>query len=700
MAVPIVVTGVILTGIVVGALVNYTMHSSRNSDHTFNKKNAYYAAEGGLNFATKELMKTPFFSRFILKDFVESARKGLGRPENQVGLIPPDWATKNYGPIARGEASQIGGLGWAQLTGKHGDTGSYEVTLVEHLSQDFAVNKSGLPGKGAVDPVKARLDHIAVYSKGYYDDPALGPSVALVTAKILFRPEPFVFEYDSNGDGMSNPVKLPEPTVKGTKILAPTVFQAKLSDLCFHPFLDEGRYAVWGSGNFQSPPPTNVSVIKSRVFYQTVRAGDTVKNIKDLDFASNAALAFPAGPITADYMKTGAVANNDRAFVQKLLKDDNRQFVANFSANKPVRDAFHKPTVQKDYVPAGAPAVAQATIEQMVDGAAGTKVAAVDPAAIDVGKNLQAWIDGYTRSLPTYDGKTAYGTNVGQAALSLIEDTSLGKPDNTNKNLGKVFQIPAADLARLNKLMDAFRAGQVKNGEDLLALQKADTAGTPVSHVDALSGTQEFYAPVLFPRGKPIEKIDEVPDGNIIPDTNGDKVANTEEIDAYLKANNLTGPPMIQRKTWSIDNTFVDRLKGPILDDAGADALYAEMQQAVADIKSSGASALFDASLSPRPPSYAQMEHAIILQSQKDPATNKSDPRLDIRLSDALKESLKWVEVAGAENGETGEVAPVAVAVGITYSMKWVCFCKDNAETEDEVNREGKRSASMGGVAR
>lgn len=699
MAVPIVLTGVILTGIVVGAVVRFTSHGTRISDHTFNKKNAYYAAEGGLNFATKELMKTPFFSRFILRDFVEAARQGLGRPKDQVGMIPAEWSKKGYGPISRGEASQIGGLGWAQLTGKHGEAGMFEVTLVEHLSQDFAANKSGLPGKGTVDPVKARLDHIAVYSKGWYDDPVLGPSVALVTAKIVFRPEPFVFEYDSNGDGMSNPVKLPEATKKGEKVKAPTQYQAKLTDLAFHPFLEEGRYAVWGSGNFQSPPPSNVSVIKSRVFYDTVRQGDSVKSIKDLDFASNAALAYPSGAVTEEFLKTSAVANSDRAFIQKLLKDDNLRFVANFGMNRPVRDALARPTAPKDIVPAGTPIITQSEIEKLADSAG--KVTAPELGA-GPGQNLQAWIDEYTRDLPTYDGKTAYGKDMGQASLALIEDTSLGKADNTNKNLGKVFQIPAADLARLNKLMDAFRGGQVKNGSDLLALQKADAASKPVGHIDDLSGAQEFYAPVLFPRGKPKEINDQVPDGNIIPDLNGNKVCDTSEIEAYQKDHpELNGkPPMIERKTWKIDNYFTDRLKGPLLDDAGAEALYSEMQQAVADIKAGGASKQFDAELSPRPPSYAQMEHAIILQAQADPVTKKKDPRLDIRLSDALKESLKWVEVSGPENGESGEVAPVAVAVGITYSMKWLCFCKDNAETQDEVNREGKRSASMGGVAR
>lgn len=700
-AVPIVVTGIILAAIVVGAMVQYTMHGTRRADQTLNKKNAYFAAEAGLNFATKELMKTAFFDRFILRDFVEAARKGLGRPANQVGQIPADWAKRSYGPIDRGPAKQTGGLGWAQLTGPNGEHGMFEVTLVEHLSQDFVANKAGLPGKGAVDPVKARLDHIAVYSKGWYDDPSTGPSVALVTAKICFRPEPFVFEFDTNGDGISNPMKLPQNTEKGKKVPAPTPLQGKISDMCFHPFLDEGRYAVWGSGNFQSAPPTNISVIKSRVFYQTVKAGDTVRPIQSLDFASNGALATPAGTLTAEFLKSGAVANTDRAFIQKMLKEDNLRFVANFGANRPLRDAFAAPTQAKDLVPAGSAVVSQAEVERMVDGAAGGKLGA--PAApADPGKNLQEWIDGYTRTLPNYAGRTTYGKDLGQAQLELIEDTSLGKADNTAKNLGRVFQIPAAELAKLNKLMEAFRGGQIKNGSDLLAMQEADKDARAVGHLEDLAGPQEFYAPVLYPRGKPVKKVDQVPDGNAIPDTNGNKVCDKAEIDAYLASHpELNGkPPMISKDAWSIDNTFVDRLRGPLLDDAGAAALYAEMQAAVVEIKATEASKDFTAELSQRPPSYAQMEHAIILKAQADPTTKQKDPRLDIRLSDALKESLKWVEVPGPENGESGEVAPVAVAVGITYSMKWLCFCKDNAETEDEKPRQGKRSASTGGVAR
>jgi hypothetical protein len=248
--------------------------------------------------------------------------------------------------------------------------------------------------------------------------------------------------------------------------------------------------------------------------------------------------------------------------------------------------------------------------------------------------------------------------------------------------------------------LEAFRANQVKNGQDLLALKDDSPRTSPVAHIDALSGTQEYYAPVTYPRGRPIRKIDRVPDGNAIPDLNGNKVCDADEVAAYLAANpQLNGqPPMVERETWNIDNTFVDRLKGALLDDAAADALYAEMQAAVDEINTSGASSKYTADLSARPPSFAQMEHAIILQAQGGAAGK--DPRLDIRLSDALKESLKWVEVPGPENGESGEVAPVAVAVGLSYSMKWLCFCKENAETEDEVSREGKSSANGAGIAR
>lgn len=700
-AVSLVVIGLFLTGIVVGANMYMSMQGTRRADMTLNKKKAYFAAEAGLNIATKELMKTPFFSRFILRDYVEAARQGLGRAPNQVGLIPSDWAKKQYGPIERAGCQQIGGLGWAQLTGPNGEDGMFEVTLVEHMSQDFAANKAGLPGGKAVDPVKAKLDHIAVYSKGWYDDPVTGTSSALVTAKILFRPEPYVFEYDSNGDGISNPVKMPVNTVKGTPVPPPDANTAKMTDLAFHPFLEEGRYAVWGSGDFQSAPPTNISVIKSRVFYETVKSGDVVRQIKSLDFASNAALAMPTGPIDANFLKTGSVANSDRAYIQKMLKEDNLRFVANFAVNRQLREKFVAPDQPKDLVPANSSAVSQAQIESMVDAAAGGNLTVTGLPA-DPSRTLQEWIDGYTRTLPNYAGKTTYGQDLGQAELELIEDTSLGKADNTALNLGRVFQIPAADMARLNKMMDAFRAGQIKNGNDLLSMQEADAGDKPVNHIEALSGTQEYYAPVLYPRGKPQKKVDQVPDGNIIPDTDGDKKASTAEIDAYLAANpQLNGqPPMITRDVWSIDNYFVEKLRGPVMSDSEADALYAEMQAAVNEINTTEASKDFSAELSARPPSFDNLEHAIVLKAQKDPVTQKADPRLDIRLSDALKESLKWVEVSGPENGESGEVAPVAVAVGITYSMKWLCFCKDNAETEDDKSREGKRSASAGGVAR
>lgn len=698
-AVSIVIIGLFLAGIVVGANMYMSMAGTRRADMTLNKKKAYFAAEAGLNFATKELMKNPFFSRFILRDFVEAARKGMGRPENQVGQIPSEWATRQYGPIDRGTAKQIGGMGWAQLTGANGDDGMFEVTLVEHTSQDFVANKAGLPGGKSVDPVKARLDHIAVYSKGWYEDPVTGPSTALVTAKICFRPEPFVFEYDSNGDGISNPMKVPVATVKGTPVPPPDANTAKMTDLAFHPFLDAGRYAVWGSGDFQSAPPTNISVIKSRVFYETIKSGDTVKPIKGLNFASNAAITMPNGPIDADFLKNGSVANNDRAFIQKMLKEDNLRFVAHFAANRTLRDTFTSATQAKDIVPPGTATVSQAQVEQMVDAAAGGTLA-TPPG--DPGKTLQEWIDSYTRTLPNYAGSTTYGESLGQAKLELIEDTSLGKADNTAKNLGRVFQIPPAELDRLNKLMDAFRGGQIKNGQDLLAMQEADAAGKPVNHIETLSGTNEFYAPVLYPRGKPQKKVDQVPDGNIIPDTDGDKKASTAEIDSYLAANPQLGgkPPMITRDVWSIDNYFVEKLRGPLMSDAEADALYAEMQAAVNEIKSTEASKDYDAELTARPPSFDNLEHAIILKAQADPVTKKVDERLDIRLEDALKESLKWVEVPGPEMGESGEVAPVAVAVGITYSMKWLCFCKDNAETEDDKSREGKRSASAGGIAR
>jgi hypothetical protein len=239
---------------------------------------------------------------------------------------------------------------------------------------------------------------------------------------------------------------------------------------------------IASSVDFQSPPPTNVSVIKSRVFYETVKSGDVVKPIKSLNFASNAALAMPAGPIDADYLKTGAVANNDRAFIQKMLKEDNLRFVAHFAANKKARDDFSSPGQDKDLVPPGSEVVEQAKVEQMVDSAAGgTLAAATDPA--DPSKTLQDWIDVYTKTLPNYAGRTTYGENLGQAKLELVEDTSLGKADNTAKNLGRVFQIPPADMARLNELMEAFHAGKIQNGQDLLEMQKADASTKPVGHI-------------------------------------------------------------------------------------------------------------------------------------------------------------------------------------------------------------------------
>jgi hypothetical protein len=702
MAIAMVLLGVVLTSVIVGSIVRYSMQGNRLADRTLDKKSAYYVAEAGLSFATKELMKTPFFNRFILRDFVEFARQGMGRPANQVGLIPADWGAKTYGPINRSGAKQIGGLGWAQLTGQTGKDSTFEVTLVEHVSQDFITKRAGLPGAGNVDPVKARLDHIAVYSRGRFNDPYLGETWALVTAKICFRPEPFVFEYDSNGDGISNPVKLAMVTEKGQKIPPPTTYQARISDLVYHPFLEEGRWAVWGSGNFQSSPPTNFSVIKSKVFYQTIADRTNVKSIRDLRFAANNALVPASGGLTSAYLKNNAIANNDRAFVQTVLKEDNLKFVNNFGTNKPVRDAFLKAGATKNLVDPGTQAISQDKMESIVDSAAGGKLEA---ASAETGLNayLQDWVDSYTRDLPTYGGQTAYGTGAGKAKLTFIEDTSLGKPDTMALNLGKVFKIPAADLAKLNKLVDAFRGNQIKNGENLLALQPKDAGENALSRISDLTGAQEFYAPVVFPRGRAVMKTDQVPDGNAIPDLNGNKVCDKFEIDAYMKDHpELNGkPPMASRETWSIDNSFVERLKAAPLDDAAAEQLYADMQQAVQEIRTGPASKDFTADLSPRPPSFAQMEHTVVLQAQADPKTQQKDPRLDIPLRDALKEALKWAEVPGAENGESGEVAPVAVSVGITYSMSWLCFCKDNAESKgDMASREGKRSASAGGVAR
>ncbi len=690
MAVPIVLMGVILASVMVGSMVQRSMQANRQLDRTYNKKSAFYVAEAGMNHAVKELMKAPFFSRFILKDFIEAARSGMGRPAGQVGQIPAEWGDKVYGPIVRDGVSQIGGLGWAELTGNYGD-GKFTVTLVEHVSQSFMA-KAGAPGAGnSIDPVKATLDHIAVYARGLYPDPSTGDTTALLTAKILFRPEPFIFEYDTNGDGISNPVKMDKQTEPGTPPPAATADDGTRTDLAFHPFLSPGRYAVWNQGNFQSSPPANVSLIKYGVHYQTVRAGDVVRKIADFDFKGNA-VTMPADPLPADYFAKNATINPDRKFMQDLLKSQNKKFVLNYGSNKLVKDTFAKGDLPKDLIPKDSLDIPQADLEQIVDTAAGGKLQNLDPAE-DLGKIIKAWIERYTEDLPTHSGKTAYGTDPGQAELQLMEDTSLGKRTQYADNLGKVFGIPQAELDKLNELIDAFGKGQIKNGKDLLALKGASSGGSPVDYVDDLTGAQEFYAPVLFPRGKPDTYQDQVPDGNAIPDYNGNKVADPEEIDQYLAANpQLNGkPPMTTIDRYRIGNEFMSALKGgAVADPAG---LYADMQAAKDEINAPPVSDSFTADLSARPPSFAQMEHTIILKAQ-------SDPRLDIRLKDALKEALKWVEVPGAENGETGEVAPVALAVGLSYSMKWECFCKDQAETEDDKSRESKRSASAGGVAR
>ncbi|MBI2942589.1 MAG: pilus assembly PilX N-terminal domain-containing protein [Candidatus Wallbacteria bacterium] len=689
-AIPIVLMGIILASVVISSLVQRALQSSRNVDITYNKKVAYYAAETGLNKAVQELMKSPFFSRFVLRDYVEAMRVAMGKPENQVGQIKADVGERRYGPIARGDAKQIGGLGWAQLTGKT-DDGIYEVTLVEHVAQAF-MTKAGAPGKGTVDPVKATLDHIAVYAKGVYTDPVLGETWALITAKIAFRPEPFVFEYDTNGDGISTPRKLDKQTDKGVKeIPPPSALDAKMSDLAYHPFLSQGRYAVWGSGNFQSPAPTNVSVLKTRVFYQTVKSGDAVRPIRDFDFTGNA-MKLPSDPPAPDYFAKNPTFNADREFIQSLLKADNQQFVLNFGTNKLVKDTFSKDTMAKDLTKPGELDTTQAMVEAMVDTAAGGKLKNLDPKD-NLGKIIGAWVDQYTEKLPGRTGKTTYGKDAGQAQLQLIEDTSLGKRDTFATNLGRVFDIPQAELDKLNKLINAFSAGQIKDGGDLLELKAGDKSKPPVAYVDELTSAYEYYAPVSFPRGKPEKYTDQVPDGQAINDLNGNKKVDPEEVDAYLAANPQLGgkPPMVTMDRYRIGNEFINALKsGAISDPAG---FYADMEKAVQEINSPPVNQYFTASLSARPPSFAQMEHTIILKAQ-------NDPRLDIRLKDALKEALKWVEIPGAENGETGEIAPVAIALGLSYSMKWQCFCKDQAETTDDPSRETKRSASAGGVAR
>src|SRR5579863_2662014 len=87
-AIPFAVLGVMVTSIVVGSMVKYAVHGTHAVDQTFNKKVAFASAEAGLAVAAKELLKSPFFSRFILRDYVESARKSMGRPANAVGQIP------------------------------------------------------------------------------------------------------------------------------------------------------------------------------------------------------------------------------------------------------------------------------------------------------------------------------------------------------------------------------------------------------------------------------------------------------------------------------------------------------------------------------------------------------------------------------------------------------------------------------------
>lgn len=690
LAIPLVVITLVVASILASALLRRTVHGSRLVDRTYGKKVAYHVAEAGLNKAVEELMRTPFFSRFILRDYVEAMRLQLGRPEGRVGQLPESLAERRYGPLDRNGARQTGGLGWAQLEGRTTD-GVYQVTLVEHVSQ-AAMTRAGLPGKGAADPVKATLDHVAVYAKGVFDDPGLGETLCLVTAKILFRPEPFVFEYDTNGDGISAPRKLDKQTDPSVRAIpAPGDVDAKLSDLAFHPFLSPGRYAVWGSGNFQSPPPTNVSVIKSRVFFQTLASGERVRPIASLDFTGNA-LTLPSDPPAPDFLARSPTLNQDREFVQQALKDDNRAFVLNFGANKLVRDTFSRRDLPRDLTRPGSLDIAQADVERLVDTAAGGKLRNLDPRA-ELGRIIQAWVDQYAERLPTRSGRTAYGKEPGQARLALLEDTSLGKRDAFSTNLGKVFAIPQAELDKLNRLIDAFAAGQVNDGAQLLALRAAGPSSGPVAYVEDLTTAREFYAPVSFPRGKPEKYFDEVPDGQAIVDLNGNKKVDPEEIDAYLQSHPELGgkPPMVRQERYRIGNEFLDALKSGVIADPAA--FYAEMEQAVQEINSPPVNQVFSATLSARPPNFAQMEHTIVLKAQ-------DDPRLDIRLKDALREALKWVEVPGAANGETGEVAPVAVAIGLSYSMRWQCFCKDQAETTDDPSRETRRAASAAGVAR
>jgi hypothetical protein len=62
---------------------------------------------------------------------------------------------------------------------------------------------------------------------------------------------------------------------------------------------------------------------------------------------------------------------------------------------------------------------------------------------------------------------------------------------------------------------------------------------------------------------------------------------------------------MITRDVWTIDNTVVDKLRGPLLSDSEGDQPYAEMQAAVEEIKNSEASKDYDAELTARPPSWS-----------------------------------------------------------------------------------------------
>lgn len=465
---PIVILLVIVVGILLVAVFQYSMQETRTLDFVFHKKMAFNAAETGLETCAARLISRPFFERWYLKELVAAN----GSLEARLKAI----ASPHFYP------KDAGGVVYMR-------NGAYRVCLVENaVKQPTVLTPDVWKGKEEDPQVKddmylmARLSHVDMYSIGTWKNPATGKlNRCLYYGKFVILPEPLLYEYDTNGDGKISYIG----ARTGEEAEPEKEFFSNHNDLIGHPFASKDLWKTYipedTAHNMQntSPAPLMARVIKRVAFHEWIRfrhADGTEERyaIADLDLSKL----------------------EDRKKVLLALAHRNVNFLKNFAANQAVMNRFSDEDASMAPGLAKASTVTQAQIEQLVQAAGGVGDRPDFPAS-DGGP---AFVQSKNRFMSTMLKSFRMREGKPYDQHEFILGANPRPPEAKARFLGEVFQIPSGNFD--NKAFDALKSGKVKTGEQLLDVLAVPESRKPQDFARDVSEAVQNFAVVQYPKGR------------------------------------------------------------------------------------------------------------------------------------------------------------------------------------------------------